>query len=479
MGKKKAPKVKPRLLKGFRDYAPEEQIAFGSMLSVLREAMESMGFLPLRTSTLEAAEVLLGSHYTEDSLSELFGFTGPEDVDMSLRYEFTLSLARFVAGRPELPLPFRAYQHGTVFRVDKPGPGRYREFTQCDLDIVGTSNLLADAEIISAMVSLLERLGIERFKVRFSNRKILNGLIEFAGIPAERGPDVMRVVDKLDKQGREAVLLELGPGRTDSSGDKIPGLNLEPSHIEQIDNFLEIASSSEANDLSKVEALLGDIEISREGIEELREILELLKAMNVTPDKYGLDFTIVRGLGYYTGPVFETTLLDLPEYGSIFSGGRYDNLVDRFLNRSIPAVGASIGLDRLMAALIELKALKLRSATSRVLVTVMDWERLPDYLAILQRLREAGIPSEIYCGATKNITKQVKFADKVGIPLAVIVGSDEFEQGMVTVKNLAEGKKLAASTTDRKEWLKAEEIQQTIPADSLLDYIRGQLAELD
>ncbi len=479
MGKQKELKVKPRLLKGFRDNTPEEQIAFEIMLSVVREVVESMGFLPLRTATVEAAEVLLGSHYSQDSLNELFGFTGPEDVDMSLRYEFTLSLARFVASRPELPLPFRGYQYGTVFRVDKPGPGRYREFTQCDLDIVGTSNLLADAEIISGMVGILERLGIERFMVRFSNRKILNGLIEFTGIPAERGPDVMRVIDKLEKQGREAVILELGPGRIDRSGDKIPGLNLEAAHIKQIDDFLELAGFRGDDGLSKVEALLGGIETAREGIDELRQILAHLQAMKVTPDKYELDFTIVRGLGYYTGPVFETTLLDLPDYGSIFSGGRYDNLVDRFLNRSIPAVGSSIGLDRLMAALIELKALKLRRATSQVLVTVMDRQRVPDYLAIVHRLREAGIASEIFCGETKNIAKQVKYGDKVGIPLAVIVGSDEFDKGTVTVKNLAAGNKLSENTTDREEWLKAEDVQETIPSDQLVGYIKEQLASLD
>jgi len=243
LGKKnKSDKVKPQLLRGFRDLSPAEQIARQEMLATVRESFEMMGFLPFSTATLESAETLLGSHYNQDSLAELFGFTGPEDVDMSLRYEFTLSLARFVAGNPNLPLPFRGYQYGSVFRVDKPGPGRFREFMQCDLDVVGTANLLADAEIIAAMVTTLGRLGIKRFEVRFSNRKILNGLIEYAGIPAERGPDVMRVVDKLEKQGREAVVLELGPGRVDQSGDKIPGLGLEPGQIRQVEGFLDIAT---------------------------------------------------------------------------------------------------------------------------------------------------------------------------------------------------------------------------------------------
>lgn len=473
--KKKSDKVKPLLLKGFRDYAPAEQIAFEAMIGKMRESFELMGFLPYRTATIEAAEILLGPHYTQDSLAELFGFTGPEDTDMSLRYEMTLSLARFVAANPDLPLPFRGYQYGSAFRVDKPGPGRYREFTQCDIDIVGTNNMLADAEIIAAMVTTFENLGIERFKVRFSNRKILNGLISMVGIPPEQGPDVMRVIDKLEKQGREAVIEELGPGRTDKSGDKIPGVNLAVEHIAALEGFLDIAADAGASSLDKVESLLGDTPISAEGIAELREIRSHLDDMDIDSSKHQIDLTIVRGLGYYTGPVFETILLDLPEYGAVFSGGRYDNLVDRFLNRSVPAVGASAGPDRLLAALIAMKALRLTGATAQVLVTVMDRDRLTDYLSMLRELRSAGIRAEIYSGDTKNITKQVKYGDKVGIPLAVIVGSDEFEAGQVTIKNLALGKEKASSTEDRAEWLKAEDIQHTIPKADIVSFVRKQL----
>ncbi len=477
--KKKSSKVRPEVLKGFRDYSPTEQIARERMLTVVRDTFELMGFLPYRTASLEYAATLLGPHYNEDSLSELFGFTGPEDVDMALRYEFTLSLARYVAGNPELPLPFRGYQYGPVWRVDKPGPGRYREFTQCDIDIVGTQNLLADAEIIAAMVTTFERLGIDNFAVRYSNRMILNGLIEYAGIPADVGPDVMRVIDKLEKQGRDAVVRELGEGRVDQSGDKIKGLGLPDVQIREIEKFLDVAGDKDGNPLDKAEALLGDIEVSREGIDQLREVQRHLNSMRIDSAKTEVDLTIVRGLGYYTGPVFETTLLDLPEYGSMFSGGRYDNLVDRFLNRSIPAVGASAGIDRLLAALIELKAIKLRPATARVLVTVMDRERLPDYLEILRELRAEGIAAEIYSGETKNITKQIKYADKVGIPLAVIAGSDEFEEGAVTVKNLAAGREKAVETTERSEWLKAEDIQHTIARSELIAHLRLQLSGLD
>ena len=472
MAKKKQKKVKPQVLKGFRDYPPAEQYARERMIAKLREAVELMGFMPLQTASLEFAETLLGPHYSQDSLAELFGFTGPDDIEMALRYEFTLSLARYVAGEPNLPLPFRRYQYGNVWRVDKPGPGRFREFMQFDIDIVGTKNLLADAEIIATMVETLNRLEIKRYKVRYSNRKLLNGVVKYAGIPDETGPDVMRVIDKLEKQGKEAVLLELGPGRTDSSGDKIPGLNLQNEWIAGLETFLDIAAEREGDPLEKATQLVGDIPIAREGIEELRQIQSHLAAMQIDESRTAVDLTIVRGLGYYTGPVFETTLLDLPDFGSVFSGGRYDNLVERFLNTPVPATGSSIGIDRLLAALIELKALNLETSVSKVLVTIMDRERLPEYLKILREIRDAGIPSEIFVGDTKNLTKQIKYGDKLGIPFAVIAGSNEFETGTITVKNMEAGAEKAYATSERDEWLKAEGFQETIPRDQLIDYLK-------
>ena len=473
--KQKVIRVKPQVLKGFRDYPPQEQIAREKMIAKVREVFEVMGFLPLQTASIERADILLGPHYNDDSLKELFGFTGPDDVEMALRYEFTLSLARYVASQPNLPLPFRRYQYGNVWRVDKPGPGRFREFMQFDIDIVGTKNLLADAEIIAAMVGTMEHLGIDRFKVRYSNRKILNGLVKWAGIAPERGPDVMRVLDKFEKQGRDAVLQELDKGRIDDSGAKIPGLKLPKDQIACIQQFLDEALLSKAEPIAWVGDTLSGIAEAEEGVRELQGIQSHLDDMGVSKGKSEVDLTIVRGLGYYTGPVFETTLLDNPDYGSVFSGGRYDNLVDRFQGQSVPATGSSIGIDRLLAALIALKALPMTSATSKVLVTVMDREHLPDYLAILKELRAAGIPSEIYAGDTKNLTKQVKYGDKVGIPIAVIAGSNEFEAGQVTVKNLAAGTSQAKQTEGREEWLKAEGFQETIPRGQLLEYIRKLL----
>ncbi len=473
--KKQIRKVEPRILKGFRDYPPEEEIARQKLIEKTRAVYERHGFLPLQTPALEYAETLLGGDYTSDNLKELFGFQGPDEVNMALRYEFTVSLARYIACNPELALPFRRYQYGPVWRVDKPGPGRYREFMQCDFDIVGTSSMLADAEIIAVMVEVLDNLGIKNFVVRYSNRKLINGLIAYAGIASEKGMDVFRVIDKLEKQGKEAVLLELGPGRTDKSGDKIPGLNLDSKQISLLNDFLEIAQDPKNDKLAAAEKLLGSIEISKQGIDELKQIQEYLKQMGTPDEKTKIDITIVRGLGYYTGPVYETTLLNLPEYGSVFSGGRYDNLIERFSNKSLPAAGTSFGVDRMLAALIELKALELKKATADVLVTTMDRARISDYISIVNEIRKADINAELYMGETKNLNKQLKYADRVGIPLAVIAGSDEFESGTVTVKDLRIGAEVAKGVSDREEWLKAENVQATMKRAELVSYLKKLL----
>ncbi|UCD18361.1 MAG: histidine--tRNA ligase, partial [Candidatus Zixiibacteriota bacterium] len=453
--KKKPDKITPKVLKGFRDYVPEEEIARQTLIQKAKIVVEKYGFLPIQTPALEFAETLLGGEYTEDNLKELFGFEGPEDIDMALRYEFTVSLARYVAARPQLPLPFRRYQYGNIWRVDKPGPGRYREFTQFDFDVVGTYSMLADAEIMSVMVNILDYLGIKRFVVRYSNRKLINGLASYAGIPPGKAADVFRVIDKLDRQGKDAVILELGPGRTDISGDKIPGLELEDAQIRQLTDFLNIADHGSENILTEVQNLLGHIDVSREGIDELKQIRTFLRDMGITDDQTMVDITVVRGLGYYTGPVYETTLLDLPEYGSVISGGRYDNMIYRFSSRQVPATGSSFGVDRMLAALVELKAIELKKSTAEVIVTTMDKERIPEYLSIVSEIRDAGINAELYLGETRNINKQLKYADKIGIPVAVIAGSDEFENGTVTVKDLRAGQDRSREVADREEWLRA------------------------
>jgi histidyl-tRNA synthetase len=473
--KERKEKVAPKILKGFRDYPPEEEIARQTLISKTREVFERYGYLPLQTASLEFAESLLGPHYTQDNLKELFGFEGPENVEMALRYEFTLSLARYVAGNPHLALPFRRYQYGNVWRVEKPGPGRFREFMQFDFDIVGSGSMLADAEIIAVMIDVLDHLGIKNFLVRYSNRKLINGLTDFAGIPTEQATNVFRVIDKLEKQGRDAVIRELGPGRTDKSGDKITGLNLNDKQIGLLSEFLDLALADPDDPLSEIENLLGHIKISKEGIDELRQVREFLAQMNVAGERAKIDITIVRGLAYYTGPVYETTLIDLPDYGSIFSGGRYDNLLNRFSGKSIPATGSSFGVDRMLAALIALNAIELHRSTADVLVTTMDKTRLGDYIKIVNEIRRAEIRAEIYLGETKNINKQLKYADRLEIPVAVIAGSDEFNQGTITVKDLRAGREKSKDVSDRAEWLKAEDVQKTIKRDELISHLKRLL----
>ena len=474
---KKPKKIRPEVLKGFRDYPPSEEIARQKLVAVFREVFESFGFSPLQTPALEKIETLKGADYGSENLETIFSFTGPEKVDMALRFELTASLARYVAGNPEMPLPFRRYQVGTVWRVDKPGPGRFREFTQFDIDSVGTSSMLADAEIMAAICRSFEKLGLANYRIRYSDRKILNGLARFAGIPEGLAPDVFRVIDKLEKHGMEAVRLELGPGRSDQSGDKIPGLNLPASQIETLVKFLML-QSTEAYPLEAAARLLKGVPEAEEGIRELGQIAQFLADLGVPSEKAPVDLTVVRGLGYYTGPVFETVLDDVPEVGSVFAGGRYDGLVERFLGRKIPAVGASAGIDRLLAALMSRNLISTETTISQVLVTVMDPEKMPEYIRLLNEIRGQGLRAEIFLGETKNLTKQLKYADKVGIPVAVILGSDEFERGQVTVKNLIAGRVQASEVVDRETWLQAQDIQQTVPRQELIGHIRGLLLSL-
>ncbi|MCP4567045.1 MAG: histidine--tRNA ligase [FCB group bacterium] len=472
--KNKPKKIKPEVLKGFRDYPPAEEMARQKMISVFREVFESFGFSPLQTPALEKIETLKGADYGEDNLKTIFNFEGPDKVDMALRFEMTASLARFVAGNPELPLPFRRYQVGPVWRVDKPDPGRFREFTQFDIDSVGTESYLADAEIMAAICQSFEKLGLPNYRIRYSNRKILNGLAKFTGIPDDQAGGVFRVIDKLDKQGIESVKLELGLGRKDRSGDLIPGLNLPEDQIATLEKFLNLQKFS-SDSLTAAAELLAGVPEAEEGIAELRQIAGFLENLDVPSNKAQVDLTIVRGLGYYTGPVFETVLDDIPEVGSVFAGGRYDGLVERFLGRKIPATGASAGIDRLLAAMMMRKMIDYQDTISEVLVTVMDRERLPEYIGILNYIRSQGLKAKIFLGTTKNLTKQLKYADRTGIPAAVILGSDEFENNQVTIKNLIAGKVQAQEVTDREDWLKAENIQKTIPRDDMIEYLRDLL----
>lgn len=471
----KSTKVPAKLLKGFRDYPPEEELTRRVLIDQIRSVFEKYGYLPLQTPALEFLTTLFGADYGKENKEQIFNFVGPDDVEMGLRFDLTAPLARFVAANRELPIPFRRYQIAPVWRVDKPGPGRFREFLQFDIDIVGTSLVAADAEIIAVMAETMKALEIENFEVRYSSRKILNGLAQFAGISKETAPDVFRVLDKLEKQGRDAVILELGPGRTDKSGDVIPGLGLPDAQIASLEKFLDIAQGTHGDQVEAATDLLGGIDSAADGFDDLREIGKYLISIGVDSAKASVDLTVVRGLSYYTGPVFETFLLDLPDYGSVFSGGRYDQLVSRFSGQPVPGTGSSIGVDRLLAALLKLEALKTKKSCADVIVTTMDRSRMTEYFEIASQLRNEGMMVEVFLGNNRRIPKQLQYADRLDIPVAVICGSDEFERGEVTIKDLDAGRELSKDVQDRAEWLKAGDVQVTIPRDQMIPHIRKLL----
>lgn len=471
--------VEPRLLRGFRDYLPAQMNARLRMIAAIRNVYERYGFQPLDTPAQEYRVTLMG--YGEENTKQIFAFQNPEEEDVALRFDLTVPLARVVAQYPDLVLPFRRYQVAPVWRADKPDPGRFREFIQFDLDAVGTSSLAADAEIVCAMHDTLKALGIERFKVRFSDRKVLNSLLDFAGISHDSAHSVFRILDKLEKIGIDGVSAELTEGRIDASGDKIPGLGLNNNQVERIKEFIAVPKGKRREVLSSLESLFTKVESAKEAVEELRFVCNSLDALSISEDHVQLDLSIARGLDYYTGPVFEASLDDAPEFGSVFGGGRYDGLVERFLGRKIPAVGASIGVDRLFAAMEMLGLHRLAPSTAKVIVTVMEPSRLSAYQKLTRELREAGINTEMYLGEEKTLGKQLQYANRQQIPLAVIIGSDEFAKGEVTIKNLKLGgelqdKKKTAQGKEREEWLKlSRTVQVTVPLAETTHQIKKTL----
>ncbi|HYK04245.1 MAG TPA: histidine--tRNA ligase [Thermoanaerobaculia bacterium] len=468
--------VVPRLSRGLRDLLPDQMLARQRMVDTIRGVYENYGFVPLSTPAIEFLDVLSGSA-GQEAQSSIFRVTNPEREELGLRFDLTVPLARVVAQYPELPRPFRRYQVASVWRADKPDKGRYREFTQFDLDSVGVESELADTEIIAGMCDTLSALNVGPYLVRFSSRAILNLLLAFAEIPAEQGVDVFRVLDKLDKVGLDKVRLELMQGYKDESGDIIRGVGLSADQVDRIVRFLAIKSDSRREVSGQVRALFANVEGAAGKLDVVERVSNHLYALGYGDDRVSLDLSIARGLAYYTGTVFEAILLDAPQFGSVFGGGRYDDLVMRFLGQSIPAVGASIGVDRLLAALTHLGRLGTEKATARVLITHMDAALRDDYLAMTWELRRAGIPTELFLGSAKGPGKQLKYADQYDIPLAVLYGSNEKEQGIVTIKDLVAGRERMKPTADRKEYLAQRAGQITAPRGELVETIRRMLAE--
>lgn len=447
-------------------------IARQRMIATIQGVYELYGFVPIASPAIEHLRVLSGSGGAEASAS-IFRVQGPEDDPLGLRFDLTVPLARFIAQYPELPKPFRRYQVGPVWRADKPGPGRFREFTQFDLDSVGVPSEIADTEIVAGMCDTLTALDCGPFRVRFSSRGVLNLLMPLAGIDQGLAADVFRVLDKLDKIGIEKIRKELTTGYKDESGDTIEGVGLRMDQVTLIEKFLAIKGDTRDEVLAGVRDVFSPVEGAEAAIAPLASMSRHLKALGYHEDRAIIDLSIARGLAYYTGPVFEAGLLDAPEFGSVFGGGRYDDLVMRFLGERVPAVGASIGVDRLLAALIKLGRTGTRKATAKVLVTTIDPALTDDYLAMTFELRRAGVPAEMYLGSEKGLGKQIKHADKSGIPLVLIYGSDEKAKGVVTLKDLEAG--AAAATTlqkDRTQWRELRPGQFEVSRADLVKAVR-------
>jgi histidyl-tRNA synthetase len=446
------------------------------MVDTIRGVYELYGFVPLNTPAIEFLDVLSGSAGQEAQQS-IFRVTNPENEPLGLRFDLTVPLARVIAQYRELPRPFRRYQVSPVWRADKPDKGRFREFTQFDLDSVGVESEIADTEIIAGMCDTLSALDVGGYLVRFSSRAILNLLLRFAGVGEGQGVDVFRVLDKLDKVGLDKVKLELMQGYKDESGDTIRGVGLAADQVDRIQRFLNVKSSSRHDVVAQLRELFADVEGAAPQIDAVARISSHLYTLGYGDAQVSLDLSIARGLAYYTGPVFEAILTEAPQFGSVFGGGRYDDLVMRFLGESIPAVGASIGVDRLLAALAHIGKLDTRKATARVLVVNMDAALTDDYLNMTWELRRAGVPTELYLGTAKGPGKQLKYADQYEIPLVLLYGSNEKQQGIVTIKDMSVGREKAKAVGDRKEWLAARQGQVTTPRAELVTAVKALLAE--
>ncbi|MEC7764437.1 MAG: histidine--tRNA ligase [Pseudomonadota bacterium] len=460
---KKQPRPKAETPKGFRDYFGADVEERRHMLDAIAGVYHRYGFDALESSGVETVEALGKFLPDVDRPNEgVFAWQDEDDTWMALRYDLTAPLARVYAQhRNDLPTPYRRYAMGPVWRNEKPGPGRFRQFYQCDADTVGTASMAADAEICAMLSDALETVGIPRgdYVVRINNRKVLNGVLEVMGVAEGEVRDaVLRTIDKFDKVGEAGVRELLGKGRLDASGAYIDGVGLTESQAEPVIRFLTSKGDDNAATLDNLAGAVGDSAIGQEGVDELRQIADLLAAQGYGPDRIVIDPSVVRGLGYYTGPVFEAErtfeILDDKgrprQFGSVAGGGRYDDLVARFTGQTVPAVGVSIGVDRLLAALRE-KGRMGGVAEGPVVVTVMDRDRMADYQSMVAELRTAGIRAEVYLGNPKNFGNQMKYADRRGSPIAVIEGGDEKDRGVVQLKDLIFGAKIAENAT-LEEW---------------------------
>ena len=473
--------------KGFRDYFGAEVRARTAMLARITEVYHAWGFDPLETSAVETVEALGKFLPDVDRPNEgVFAWQDEDEQWLALRYDLTAPLARVYAQhRHSLPTPYRRYAVGPVWRNEKPGPGRFRQFYQCDADTVGSANVAADAEICAMLGEALEAAGIARgdYLIRVNNRKVLNGVLEVAGLLDPADPDrdaarrgiVLRAIDKLDRLGDSGVRALLGEGRRDECGDFTKGAGLGDEQAAVILGFIAARADDGAATCANLRTLVGPSETGRTGVDELEAIAAMLG------DAAVIDPSVVRGLAYYTGPVYEAELTfetlgddGRPrQFGSVAGGGRYDDLVKRFTGETVAATGISIGVDRLLAALGE-KGRLTAEEPGPVVVTVMDRDRMPAYQAMAAELRAAGIRAEVFLGGG-NMARQLKYADQRRSAVAVIEGGDERDRGVVQLKDLALGARLAAEIDTHDAW-KAQPAQVEIPRDTLVASVRAMLA---
>jgi len=518
----KSSRLKARLPRGLTDRTAGEIAATRAMIEKIRAVYELYGFEPVETPAIEYTDALGKFLPDQDRPNEgVFSFQDDDEQWLSLRYDLTAPLARYVAENFDaLPKPYRSYRVGNVFRNEKPGPGRFRQFMQFDADTVGSSSPAADAELCMMAADTMEALGIPRgsYIVRVNSRKVLDGAMEALGITSgHQKLAVLRSMDKLDRLGASGVRQLLGKGRKDESGDVTPGAELTAEQIERLEILYDIRDEGRRDffmlmqnyELLDDDSILqsappsivgklvvgnprfldlylekfGDSRMFREGVEDLRAISGLVRSAKYGTKRIRVDLSVVRGLEYYTGPVFEVELTfptsgqdGSPRFGSVGGGGRYDGLVSRFRGEPVPATGFSIGVSRLLAALEHLGKVDLKTAAGPVVVTVFDRDRIADYQAMVSQLRNAGIRAELYLGAGK-FGPQMKYADRRNSPCVVIQGSDEKAKGEVTIKDLIVGAELAKLEKGREQHLqKQEEAQRAVPEARLVEAVREVLA---
>jgi histidyl-tRNA synthetase len=485
-GKQSRPKA--RTVRGFRDRAAGELAAERAMLDTIRRTFESYGFDALETPFLEYTDVL-GKFLPDVDRPNagVFSFRDDDEQWVSLRYDLTAPLARYVAENQQvLPRPFRRYQIGTVFRNDKPGPGRFREFIQCDADTVGTASPAADAEMIMMFADTLEAVGLKRgeYVIKVNSRKLLDGLLEAAGISLDdlelRG-SVLRAMDKIDRVGVKGVELLLGSGRKDESGDFTKGAGLARNVVERIVSFTKPRSEVELLEFVRA-TIVPSSKIGGEGLAELQTISELVFKGGYDVDRVMIDTSVIRGLDYYTGPVFEAQLTFPVQnekgqdvvFGSVGGGGRYDDLVARFTGQKTPAVGFSIGVSRLLTALQMRKAAIVQTAPL-VVVTVFDKNNSAPSFAMVRELRAEKIRAEAYVG-TGKLGDQFKYADKRGAALVIVEGPDEQSLGKIKIKDLALGSELSKSAETRADWVGSRAAEVLVNRSDLAAEVRKLLA---